>query len=224
MPETWQQQYHNRYPGARLVVLGTGPSLAELEPYLRRLMREECTLGVNLLYKWAPIRPYPVTFYGATEFDVLPRIHNYATMHTDANPPRPIARFFTGGTPPDTKIRGYWRWVPRDGERFMGDGWFQGLGDDLDWVAMGWSVVPDLLQVMCWLGFSDILLAGCDFTPQGEVWGEHEAKREPTWNERSRQAMVVANQRITQAGRKLRAVTSTTLEGVERVSPEEIWG
>jgi hypothetical protein len=205
---TWQKDWHNRFVGKRLIVLGTGPSLLEMEPYIDNLAGE-FTFGVNHLYKWEPIRRIPMSFYGASEYDRIPAMTN---PQRALRYPETTRRFAATLSPLNGDAKANWWWVQKSGDHPMYDGWFQGLGETLPWVAQGFSVVPDVaLQVGCWMGFSEFLLAGCDFTATGEVWDGAE-QRDPDNTALARRSMEVAINTISDSGRKISAITHTDLQ------------
>jgi hypothetical protein len=209
----WQTQWHNRYKGKKVLILGSGPSLADLEPHLPAIFStpDLYTFGVNMVYRWAPLHQYKLDFYGTTEFDTLPLVTNYALRY-----PEHTRRFCTTGYYPGGDMVTNWWWVQCDHDRYMGDGWFQGLGDEFTWTAIGYTVIADCcIQVAAWLGFDEIALAGCDMTSIGHVTDGDE--RDPLGVvDKARKAVEVGAWALEQAGRTLYAVTGTTLAVKQR--------
>lgn len=165
--------YHNLYKGRRAFILGTGPSLLKPGLGLLSKLREELTFGVNYLSK-VPEFPFVPDFYCASELDELKDIDQLlAEWVALAGSGKPVARFFSSTYMPDYHDEGHysdWTWLFRHYGRDMQSGHFNGLDEDLDWVACGHSVVFDAaLPVACWMGCDPIYLLGCDATKDGHA-------------------------------------------------------
>lgn len=222
---SWPDSLHNSYAGQRLFILATGPSLVEVEPYLD-LLSKEYTIGVNTLHRWEPAQRLKTTFYACSESDAFHMVDHFAFRWSKG------PNFFCNVAPVPDGGQAEWLGLYCSSQHPMWEGYFQGLGPSLStshhsipWVAEGRNVVLDVcLQVGCWLGFKEFYLAGVDFTMQGQVYvpGDPMPRNQENM-ELGRRSFAVAYQAISLSGRKLVAVTPTTLD-IPYVPIKEVLG
>lgn len=220
----WWKTAHNAFTGHRLFVLGNGPSLQELTPYLHAL-DFEYTIGVNLLHRWEPIINHKVTWYACSELDMFHPIDHLAVRHAlDGG-------FITNQAPLPSGGQAKWRWVATRDDRLMPDGWFQGLRPSLmssdyssPWVASGRNVILDTaVQIGCWMGFDRIYLAGCNFTTEGHAYQDDASTviRNASNITFAHLGADVAYQAMKAEGRTLAACTYSTLR-VPKVNVQDV--
>lgn len=202
---------HDAYKDVPLFVIGTGPSLrAEIGRDINLLKNKQClTWGVNLLFHCISGKDSFMDFtpdvWSVGEIDWLANVE----MGIVELPVKPIAKIFTCRWDPDYPVVGMyesWKWVWRPEFRPMMKGYFAGLGESLDWVADGGSVVFDTaVQIGAWMGCDPIYLIGCEMTTKGHSYPDI---YEPPAREYERQVMVrkgaqVARREFEKAGRRL---------------------
>lgn len=149
--------FKDLYIGQRAFVLGSGPSLRDEADALLYLEHEQ-TIVCNEVAYWDGL-PFTPKFYALGEaqgydgpWDVPWAIPKFALSHV------PISW-------PD------WIWIPMVEERISGHG-MVGLDHELAPLRTGYTVVLDIVQFACWMGFDEIYLLGAEQTRSGYAHDE----------------------------------------------------
>lgn len=170
---------HNFHDARRAFLIGTGPSLLKPGLPLLSSLASEITFSCNTIMR-VPDFPFMPTYYCASEIDALPMLHKEMLEWEERIHTSPNLKFFSSLYLPslDGAPAPGWTWLYRDYTRDMQNGHFEGLGDSLDSVPYGYSVLLDCaLPLACWMGCNPIYLIGFDASKFGHSHQESEDTR-----------------------------------------------
>jgi hypothetical protein len=162
----WVQKAHNTRSG-RVVISGTGPSLAKQKEMLPQLFEENEVWTVNRS-KWffrdqlklipdvhLLTEPSPVGDWGKVIWDPydFPEVRNRIAIH-----------WFPVTAPG-------WMWAAKAHDdvqvRWQGT---QGMGEHMPPIPTAWASPLTSVQLALWFGFTEIALCGVDTTQDGQAW------------------------------------------------------
>lgn len=151
--------FRNRHVGERVVIIGNGPSLNQLE--LTRL-RDECTIGVNGIFYAEEQMGFPLTYYvvedTAVMRDNLPSIISYEAGHKFFPS---IYRDLIGDLPNVTYFAMNRGFYDHEGPAYCVPRFST---DATQRVFAGQSVTIMNLQLAYYMGFTEVILIGMDFS------------------------------------------------------------
>lgn len=169
------QKLHNRYKGRRGFIIGSGPSLASVPRPLLEKLKDEATIGLNLVLKSdLPFAPTMLALCLAewqwTKGHGLDWLVDQLMGTTHRLPP---LKFYANEVPSQLMWDAGFQFVAmRDGERMDDTGRVEGMGDYLSEVSVGHSVATAAIQIALWLGFDPIYLLGCDASRDGHAYDQ----------------------------------------------------
>lgn len=159
----WLDDVHNRYTG-RCFVFGTGPSLVEQLDLLKQLDGEP-VITCNRMRNWK-------------DFPLTPFIHCVTEPHPVLNFGRRIAPYADFPGAQNKVVCMWWRcdvpgwlYIPKapDDIQVRWQGAF-GMGDHLPPIPTAWASPLTISQLLLWMGFTEIIILGCDTTQEGQAW------------------------------------------------------
>jgi len=192
----------NQFTGERCWLIGSGPSLKELD---LSLIKGEYTCGVNGTHLVADQigLPLPYTFYGMKETSAF---QQYGLSAGGAA--YKFDCLWSRNLIPDPS------WIKMSRVASMTSGTFTGILPDCQSVATAPGILYELLQPLYWLGFSAVYMIGCEESGDEKVDGSrtHVSRLEDT-----ERAAAVALKHFVADGRVLRNLTpSTALQAIPR--------
>ena len=232
---------HNQFKGARLFIMGTGPSLDKVNDHQMEALGNEMVMGVNSLFRYEAL-PFTPFFYAVAELGWLVSGNNNINVHKEMNEKwkafQPARRFYCHPFPMHRPAAGSqfeafrgsyeeqiqdWTYVRQDRDLSVINGDFNGLGDTFDYVPGGvGSVVVFGIMLGCWMGFDEIYLMGCDATARGHAAGLDQGKR--LRQDGFIQAAITAEGMMAKAGRKLVNCSEVGDLTIGRQSLKEVLG
>lgn len=158
----------NSHLGERCFVIGSGPSLKGMD---LSWLANETTICVNESYKALPFEP---SFVAIGDYKLWPFVKDhYATMSSKVLVVEGL-NGTTGSEYPGTNMK---MRVPLSKTSILNSGFHWNLHNNP--VNRGYNVVPEVvLPFVCWAGFSECYLIGCDCTENGYAFEDSARGRE----------------------------------------------
>lgn len=159
----WIDKIHNTHQG-RCFMLGTGPSLIDQLPMLKRL-EGEYTFTCNRAHLWKELPFTPFVHYVSEPGPLVAWGAGVGSNYDFPEAQNRIACIWTRVTAPG------WLWLPKAPDdiqlRWQG-AW--GMGDFLPPIPTAWASPLTMSQLALWMGFTEIIILGCDISQTGQSW------------------------------------------------------
>ena len=160
---SWVEEVHNKTSG-RCFLFGTGPSLVQQLPVLSA-KKHANTFTSNRMRRWKELpftpwvhcvtEPGPLIQWGKRinqEYDFPEATHRVCCIWFRVTAPG-------------------WRWLPKAPDdvqtRWQG---YWGTQESLPPLPTAWASPLTIGQVALWMGFTELILLGCDTTQTGQAW------------------------------------------------------